>query len=330
MTILNENDLKKYGKTFSTSKMAIALINHQKANWPLAAGNYASLRQVRTQTFDFGHFRIDCQFNPERIRSSAADTTASAIQARSCFLCEQNRPPGQAGITSGADYLILCNPYPIFSYHLTIPENQHLPQQLMGHVEKFLQLIRELKEFTVFYNGPKCGASAPDHFHFQAGIRDLLPVEDELDELIINHSESIYADQTGQVLAIDNYLRRMICFISTDPEKLSSWIQTALSALQKQDEQDEPMINLLGWFTNGAYRVVLFPRAAQRPREYFADEFDRILISPAAVELGGLIILPREEDFYKITKENLKSIFSQVTLQKEDYTIFKEKLIQQI
>lgn len=330
MTILTESELRKYGKTFSMSKMAIALINHQKANWPLATGNYASLKQVRTQRFDFGHFRMDCQFNPERIRSSAANTDSSAIRARPCFLCATNRPEEQAGLMAGKEFTLLCNPYPIFPYHLTIPHVDHTPQLLEGHEESFLDLTRQLDEFTVFYNGARCGASAPDHFHFQAGIRDILPVEEEVAQLLARHSETLYTDPSGKISAVDDYLRRLVCFESTDKANLAAWIRTAISALRKNDETEEPMINLLGWFNNGAWRIILFPREAQRPREYYADEFDRILVSPAAVELGGLIILPVEEDFYKITKKNLESIFAQVTLQKKDFNIFKENLIRLI
>jgi hypothetical protein len=330
MKHLTEIDLKKFGKTFSLSKRAIALVNHEKANWPLAEAGYSSLRQVQTRTFDFGHFRIDCQFNPGRIRSSAANTEASAIEARPCFLCETNRPPEQSGMPFGTDYAVLCNPFPIFPYHLTIPLQMHEPQLISGHIESFLQLTYNLQEFVVFYNGPKCGASAPDHFHFQAGIRDILPIEDELKCLIDENSETLIDSPEIKINAVENFLRRFICFHSADQEILSKWISKALNVLPKQEGDSEPMVNMLGWFTNGAWQIVLFPRAVQRPREYFADDFDRILVSPAAVELGGLVILPREEDFFKLTAENLVSIFSQVTLQKDDFEDFKEKLIQTI
>lgn len=330
MTFLTENELKKYGKTYSLSKKAIALVNHQKINWPLAAENYPSLKMVRTSTFSFGHFRIDCQFNPGRIRSSAANTDASAIQARPCFLCETNRPEEQSGIPFGEDYVILCNPFPIFPYHLTIPLNRHEPQQITGHTGAFLRLASELQEFAVFYNGPQCGASAPDHFHFQAGIRDVLPIEDELTELLQEHSTELISTPDGRIVSIENYLRRMICFSSSNSKQLEHWINTAVSVLPVTSPGEEPMLNLLAWFSAGTWQVILFPRAAQRPREYYADDFDRLLVSPAAVELGGLIILPREEDFYRIREEDLVSIFNQVTLQKKDFELFKNNLIQAI
>jgi hypothetical protein len=330
MKQLTENDLKKFGKTFSLSKRAIALVNHQKVNWPSASSGYSSLRQVQTRTFKFGHFRIDCQFNPGRIRSSAANTDATSIKGRPCFLCESNRPPEQSGIPFGTEYVILCNPFPIFPYHLTVSLHRHQPQLISGHIESFLHLSRDLQEFVVFYNGPLCGASAPDHFHFQAGIRDVLPIEEELKVLLEENSETLLDSSEIKISAVENFLRRFIFFHSSDQEILTKWVKRVLDVLLKPEREAEPMVNLLGWFTNGYWQIVLFPREAQRPREYFADDFDRILVSPAAVELGGLVVLPREEDFYKITAENLESIFSQVTLQKDDFEYFKEKLIKTI
>lgn len=328
MNSLCDTDLKKYGKTFSLSKKAISLINHQKANWPLAAANYASLRQVQHRSFNFGHFRIDCQFNPGRIRSSAANTEAQAIQERPCFLCEVNRPSEQAGILFKNDYTILCNPFPIFPYHLTIPHHRHEPQILEGHIAVFLKLIHDLDEFVVFYNGAQCGASAPDHFHFQAGIKDILPIEEELENLMTDQASCISYNTEIKVNFVEDYLRRLVILKATEPGVIESLIFKTISTLRKPGQTSEPMINLIGWFKNNQWHIVIFPRAAQRPREYYADDFERILVSPAAVELGGLIILPREEDFYKITANDLESIYSQVTLQKNDFDELKQHLIQ--
>jgi hypothetical protein len=286
------------------------------------------LRGVQSRSFDFGHFRIDCQFNPGRIRSSAANTDPAVIESRPCFLCDENRPPEQAGIPYSKEYAILCNPFPIFPYHLTIPLLRHEPQLIHGHVADFLELCRELQEFTVFYNGPRCGASAPDHFHFQAGIRDLLPIEDELANLLKNHAQILKSSDTLEIRAVENYLRHFIWFRSANPEILKTWLERSVQLLTNQGEVEEPMINILGWYSNGYWEIVLFPREAQRPREYFANDFDRIVVSPAAVELGGLVILPREEDFYKITANDLNSIFSQVTIRKNNFETLKEQLIQ--
>ncbi len=325
MRLISEKELKKYGKTYSLSKQAIALVNQQKANWELASANYRSLKKVQTRSFDFGHFRIDCQFNPGRIRSSAANTSREAIQSRPCFLCPGNLPPEQLGLPFQHDFTILTNPYPIFPYHLTIPANDHLPQQLTGKTEALLLLSHALSDFTVFYNGPRCGASAPDHFHFQAGLKEMLPVEDELENLIVNHSSLLAENGKIKVFAVENYLRRIICFRSDDKDQLVKHIEMATRFLPFS-ENEEPMMNLLAWVQSSYWNVVLFPRGLQRPWQYFADEFDRLLVSPAAVEMGGLIILPREEDFYKLTEKDLISVFDQVTLHAEDFNRLKQKI----
>ncbi len=315
MAFVSQNDLKKYGKTYSLSVLAIALVNHQKANWELASNNYRSLKQVKNSSFDFNHFRIDCQFNTELIRSSSSDTGTKSIQSRPCFLCDDNRPPEQAGIPYGNDFVILCNPFPIFPYHLTIPARKHIPQLIKEHISDFLHLCRDLQDFTVFYNGPECGASAPDHFHFQAGIRDILPLEEELPALLEYKSDALSTQNGIEIFAIhDHYLRNMLVIKSSNEKLLSDTIKNLLDLLKPTTPGNEPMINILGNYKSGIWQITIFPRNSGRPSEYFADDFDKILVSPAAVEMAGLLILPREEDFYKITKENIISIYRQVSI----------------
>ncbi|MGC9355923.1 MAG: DUF4922 domain-containing protein, partial [Mariniphaga sp.] len=162
-------ELRKFGRAENLNEQAKTLVAQQKAAWEMASKNYAALKSVQTRTFDFGHFEIVVQFNPERIRSSAAKTDTKSIAERPCFLCLKNLPPEQKGIPFGEDYLILTNPFPIFQTHLTIPHLHHTSQQITGFFPDMLRLSRKLNGFTVFYNGPQTGASAPDHFHFQAG-----------------------------------------------------------------------------------------------------------------------------------------------------------------
>jgi hypothetical protein len=325
MHFISENELKKYGKIYAQSKMAVALVNQQKATWELAAANYKSLKQVRTRSFDFGHFRIDCQFNPGRIRSSAANVHPDAISSRPCFLCEAHLPPEQAGVPFGTGYTILTNPFPVFPYHLTIPFNSHIPQQISGNTGILLDLSYTLNDFTVFYNGPRCGASAPDHLHFQAGSRNVLPLEDELDSLLQNHSELLIHNGKIRILAVENYLRRFICFDSDNKELLIKYIENTIGLLSLPG-YEEPMMNILSWYRPAGWYVLLFPRILHRPREYDADEFDRLVISPAAIELGGLVILPREEDFYKLTEKNLVSVFSQITIPEKEFSELKQNI----
>jgi hypothetical protein len=325
MLFISEAELKKYGKTDSLSQKAIALVDHQKANWKLASDNYRSLKLVQTRNFEFGHFRVVCQFNPGRIRSSSANTSAEAILSRPCFLCGENLPREQFGIPFGKKMTILTNPYPIFPYHLTIPSTEHIPQQIEGNLESLNDLGRALNEFAVLYNGPHCGASAPDHLHFQAGIKGNLPLEQDLGLLPENQYQILVSNISVRIMAVENQLCRFIVFESAERDILTRSIDIVIQML-KNNTREEPMMNMLVWFESGIWQVVLFPRILQRPYQYFAEGPGKLLVSPAAVELGGLVILPREEDFNKITSDDLTSIFNQVTIQADDFKSLKKKI----
>ena len=159
------------------SKQVTELISEQVTGWDLASKNYEGLRKVKVKTFYLGNYHIDIQFNPERIVSSAAKVDARSIEARPCFLCQENLPPQQRGLLLDDGYMVLVNPFPIFPKHLTIPNMLHTDQLILGNFESMLDLASRLDEFIIFYNGPKCGASAPDHLHFQAGSKGFLPIE---------------------------------------------------------------------------------------------------------------------------------------------------------
>lgn len=315
---ITDEELKKYGTTWSLSARARALVNQQKATWPGAGDHYRSLKKVQTREVSFGYFRILLQFNPGRIRSSAANTSVAAIVARPCFLCAANLPEEQKGIPYAGDFVILANPFPIFNVHLTIPSLSHTPQLLEGRSGDLLRLTRDLREFTLFYNGPQCGASAPDHFHFQAGIRDTLPVEEELAALLQHHATILRNDGTLLMAAVEGYLRQFLLLRSGDGQLLEDMLTRAI-ALLPGNGGPEPMLNLLAWFQEGEWNLLIFPRALQRPWQYFAEEGEKIMVSPAAVELGGVVVLPREEDFHKVTAADLESVFSQVSLSPEEF-----------
>jgi hypothetical protein len=325
MNIIDEQELAKYGQTWSLTRKAIALVNQQKATWQIASENYRSLRRIQIRTFDFGNFHLECQYNPGRIRSSAADTSAEAILSRPCFLCNENRPQEQLGIPYEQTYVILTNPFPIFPYHLTISSIHHTPQKIHGNLRTFFELSHALDEFTLFYNGPKCGASAPDHLHFQAAIRDILPLENDLEFLLRDHSACLVDSPDIAVHAVDDSLRRFIYFSSKDLDHLAFSVSEVITLME--DGQEEPMLNSLCWYAENIWRVLLFPRALQRPWQYFAEDPEKIVISPAAVELGGIIVLPREEDFHKIRVGDLISVFNQITLPEGDFKVLKDKII---
>jgi hypothetical protein len=302
------------------SLKAKCLVSQQKAAWNLAGENYRLLDKVRTRTFHSDDLTMICQFNPGRIRSSAANTSAGAILARPCFLCKANRPPEQREIPFGEELVILTNPFPIFPYHLTIPSVNHVPQRISGNLGIMADLSRALEGFTVLYNGPSCGASAPDHFHFQAGIRGVMPLEDDLRKMPVNRLLTLKDGKILRIGAFKSDFRRFVLVRSSEKAPLTETLEYLIGILG-ENGGEEPMVNILMWYETVSWNVVFFPRAKQRPFQYYAEGDKKLLVSPAAVELGGLIILPREEDFVRITPGDLESIFDQVSLSDQNFEL---------
>ncbi|MFV0377948.1 MAG: DUF4922 domain-containing protein [Mangrovibacterium sp.] len=301
------------------------LIEEQTRNWELARKNYNDLARVEKRSFWFDGFQLEVQFNPGRIRSSAANTNRKAIAERPCFLCRTNRPDEQAAVDFCGKYEILINPFPIFGRHLTVVAYEHRPQLIAGRMSDMLDLAEELPGFTLFYNGPKCGASAPDHFHFQAGQKGLMPVDRELNELGTK-LEKLSESKSTQIYALDkSYLRQLLIFKSVDRNELAAVFEKVVQLLPKNESEDEPMMNILARFDDDGWQLLLFPRGKQRPCQYFREGSGQILMSPASVEMGGLAILPREEDFEKIRAEDLIDIYKQVSLNQEAFDTLKER-----
>lgn len=311
--IISPGELLKFGPVINLNEQAKLLVLQQIATWETAAKNYEALNRVQTKAFNFDNFRIDAQFNPERIRSSAAKTDAKSIADRPCFLCSENFPPEQKGILFQNNYLVLTNPYPIFPVHLTISKLEHIPQLILNHFSGLLELSQNLTGFTVFYNGPQCGASAPDHFHFQAVIKNSLPIEDEINTLEDQFSETLIQNEKTKIFAVENYLRRFIAIVSEDKYEIKEKFESIYDNLDSENGE-EPMLNILCSFQNDKWTVVIFPREKQRPSHFYRTGEKQIIVSPAAVEMGGVLVLPGEEDFGKITKKEIGEIYREVTI----------------
>jgi ATP adenylyltransferase/5',5'''-P-1,P-4-tetraphosphate phosphorylase II len=304
------------GTSRDLSIMARALLKEQIAEWDLAAKNYKGLEHVIVKRLTYDGFYIDVQFNPERILSSAAKVDAKSIEARPCFLCSENLPKAQKGILFENSYQVLVNPFPIFKEHLTVPKLAHENQLIEGNFYTMLLMARELNDFTVFYNGPRCGASAPDHFHFQAGIKGFLPIETEFKSS--GHSSVVFNHQGVSVWGWKNYQRGIISITGNDANALTSVFETLYEMLKNmQPNEVEPMLNILALFENDEWVVHVFPRRLHRPSQYFAEGDQQIVLSPASVDMGGVVITPRKEDFEKITEADVSNIFEQVCMPDE-------------
>jgi len=323
------------------------LLHEQVSNWKLARDNYAGLKTVRTKSFSFGDFEVKVQFNPARIVSSGAKVDARTIAERKCFLCADNRPTEQRAVEFG-DYEILVNPFPIFPEHFTIPRKEHVDQQIKPYFADMLQLAEVLDDYLIFYNGPRCGASAPDHMHFQAGTKDFLPLVNDYKRLKATHAELLVESENFQLFSFNNYLRTVYCIESTNIEsakdafeKLYRYFTSPPAPLLEErgeipsylriyfnKEKDvastaplslrrgaggEVMLNIVCTFEDGKWFTFVLPRKSFRPWQYTAEGEQQLLVSPATVEMCGIFITPIESHFERITKEDIFSIFEQIS-----------------
>lgn len=302
------------------------LFNGQFREWKLARDNYDQLDRVMVRTVSFPGYDISVQFNPGRITSSAAKVDARSIEARPCFLCEKNRPPEQRGIPFEDDHIILINPFPIFRRHLTIVSISHTPQRIGGSFGTMLSLAEALPEYVVFYNGPQCGASAPDHLHFQAGNRGFLPIESDIGNPELCHRVAASGDT--EIWLWSGYDRGIMTLKGTDRFAMSGVLDRFRERFaQIQPDRPEPMLNILAYHIDGLWTVHVIPRSVHRPACYFAEGGNRILLSPASVDIGGVFITPREEDFRKITAEDIHSILGEVCLGESELINLTKEII---
>jgi hypothetical protein len=332
--LFNHPDIGDLISAKDYSGAARLLLEQQKKNWIDLKNNYDSLSHTKVKTFQFDGYVIKAQNNPGRIKSSSAKVDAKSISERKCFLCSSNLYEEQKAVRYDEYFLILVNPFPIFLEHFTIPHKDHIPQSIKEWFRKMLLLSRDLSRDVIIYNGPKCGASAPDHLHFQAGTKYFMPIDDGFHSLKNEYGEILINDGLVVVAGVDDGLRK---FISIETPEISSAEKTFNNFYNYyskiSDAEVEPMMNIISFYDpakpgdeeNYGWRVLIFLRRKHRPSHYFRENDERILLSPAAVDFGGICILPLEKDFEKITKENISEIFKEVSIGKEQFDFIKSE-----
>ncbi len=276
-------------------------LSRQLETWPTARDNYAALSSVEVKELPCG---VRVQFNPARMVSTGAKMDAETLRKRKCFLCRSNRPLQQHAIDCG-EYEFLVNPFPIFPRHFTIPTKLHTDQGLRGRVADMVHFARELPGYTVFYNGPHCGASAPDHAHFQAGNSDFLPLWDALGEIPqdVPMGRGLFGGMG------------VIAFRSADASRIGQFFERLCTVLPL--DTDEPMLNALMRADGSEVTMVVVPRRRHRPSFYGTDA-GQMVISPASVDLGGVLITPRREDFDRTDDAVVAKIFSELCYTPEE------------
>lgn len=327
--LLKDFEIENLISKNSYAEAAGYLFNSQLNSWLFLKNNYEAIRNVQTKSFWFEGFKIKAQFNPQRIKSTSAEVDETSILKRKCFLCAENLPVEQKGILIDEKFLLLCNPFPVFPQHFTIASINHQPQRIAESFSKFLDITRLLsKKYTLVYNGPACGASAPDHLHFQAGTRNILPIENDIQQLKNDFGKTVLEGESISVSFIDDSLRKIVLIESTEQKLTEELFKKILRLLENHsDTVYEPMINIISNYDEEfGWSVIILLRSKHRPECFSKADPDRILVSPAAIDLGGIVITPREEDFIRVDKEIIHQIFGEVSVDKQKFVLLAEKV----
>ena len=282
--------------------------NRQMEKWADARHRFRDLKHVETHQLSD---QLKVQWNPARIVSTGAKIDKKTLGDRPCFLCDKNRPKEQISKQIDERFLLLVNPFPILPIHFTIPARKHQPQSIYknyGEMHRFLSLHSEL---MVFYNGPKCGASAPDHLHFQAGTSGILPLQANWQRLSRNLTDIISLNDDEKIALIHDFVVPAFVIISKSEDSDEALFQRLYKSMPVRGDETEPMMNIIAWRKGDEYISVVIPREKHRPEAYFAEGDAQMMVSPGALDMSGLIITPREEDFHKLTEESATAILQE-------------------
>ncbi len=298
-------------------------IKDQLSVWPLAAANFRALKSMRVRTVQVGGLDAVIQFNPSRIISSTAKTDEASLAARPCFLCEKNRPPEQFHLRfegrKGRLYNIQVNPYPIFNNHLVIARSEHLPQAIWHHLPDMLDFAWNYQGYTVYYNGPKAGASAPDHLHFQAIPRRQLPLELAVDSFLDNPEAAMARVSDAKLFHYHKFTRGVWCIKAGTTKSLAKLFYQFLDCCPEADPGLEPRFNLYAWYNpeHSEYRVMVVLRTELRSHHFYTDGPDHLTIGPGAAEMAGVFVAPEEADFDKAAPSQLEEMLSEVSVSEQ-------------
>ena len=300
-------------------------VGDQLSRWPLACDNFRALKNVRVREIEVGGLTVKLQFNPARIVSSAAKLSKEEIAKRRCFLCRENRPDVQNFIKfegrKGKKYHILVNPYPIFPDHLVIAMNKHVDQSIWNRYVDMLDLARKYNDFTFFYNGPKSGASAPDHHHFQGAPQGLMPLENDVDALIASQGDAlkyVSSVQDADIYHYDKFTNGLFVLRAKTSKSAAKMFYRLLDCAEIQEGENEPQINLFTYYRDGEFRSIIVFRRSHRSHHYFSDGPDHLTMSPGCADMAGVFIVPVEAEYDKITPELLSEMLQEVSVPKEE------------
>lgn len=297
--------------------------NRQLEVWTDARHRFRDLKHVETRQFSD---QLKLQWNPARIVSTGAKIDKKTLGERPCFLCDKNRPKEQMSKQIDEKFHLLVNPFPILPVHFTIPARKHQPQLIYknyGEMHRFISLHSDL---MVFYNGPKCGASAPDHLHFQAGTNGILPLQTNWQRLSRNLTDIISLNDEEKISVVRDFIVPAFVIISKSAESDEALFRRLYKAMPQRGDETEPMMNIISWRKGEEFISVVIPREKHRPEAYFAEGDAQFVVSPGALDMSGLIITPCEEDFRKLTEEKALSLLQECGVSEEKMNAIIAKL----
>ena len=317
------------GKTDIMEDSSISrFFTRQLEKWEDARCRYRDLKHVQTLQLSE---QVKLQFNPARIVSTGAKIDKKTLGERPCFLCDKNRPKVQMTKVIDDKFQLLVNPFPILPFHFTIPARKHQPQSILRNYGEMHRLLSQYAELMVFYNGPKCGASAPDHLHFQAGTSGILPLQANWQRLSRNLADVISLNEEEKISVVRDFVVPAFVITSKSESSDEELFRRLYKAMPMRGDETEPMMNIIAWRKDDEYISVVIPREKHRPEAYFADGSAQVMVSPGALDMAGLIITPREADFRKLTAESATAILQEcgVSMLKMDAIVKKLKAAEQ-
>ena len=313
-----------------------AFFNMQINEWEFARKNYETLKELKVKEFNFPDASVVVQFNPHRVGSTLALVDEKSIANRKCFLCDANLHPEQKGIELTKNYTLLVNPFPIIPVHFTAKFNKHHPQKISDNFIEILNGAEALGEnYFLLYNGPEAGASVPEHRHFQGGTKKHFPLINFIGNILagkktekglpkIDEEKNI---EGATLYSVRDTLRRILVIKGKDKEAIEKLFFIVFGVMTNLfPSAKETKLNLVSTMQNGEHLLFIFPRKAHRPKCFYAEGEERLLVSPATLDFGGVVVLPRKEDFEKITQSDVEQIFSDVAFSEEMFSALLSKL----
>ena len=288
--------------------------NRQLEMWEDARHRFRDLKHVEVRQLSD---QLKVQFNPARIVSTGAKIDKHTLGERPCFLCERNRPKEQMTKQIDDHFQLLVNPFPILPVHFTIPATKHQPQSIYRHYGEMHRLLSLHSELMVFYNGPKCGASAPDHLHFQAGTSGVLPLQANWQRLSRSLTDVISLNDEEKISVLSDFLVPAFVIISKSEDSDEELFHRLYRSMPMRGDESEPMMNIIAWRKGDEFISVVIPREKHRPDAYFAEGEAQMMVSPGALDMAGLIITPREEDFSKINLDKATALLCECGISAE-------------